>query len=219
MIVKDYMTKHPVMIDPAMSIVEAQSIMAETKVRHLPVVEEGKRLVGLITHETLRIPPNILTSLNVWEITRFLSNLTVKDVMVKRKDIVTIDPDTTIEEAARIMVERKVGCLPVLTESIVVGMITDTDLMAHLMEMLDAPEPSVRVTMRMPVVKGELARLVAAISAQGWGIWALGGVFAPKDPNKWDAVFKISDVPRDQVVAALSKIEGQQIIDVREVKG
>ena len=69
------MTKHPVMIDPAMSIVEAQSIMAETKVRHLPVVEEGKRLVGLITQETLRVPPNILTSLNVWEITRFLSNL------------------------------------------------------------------------------------------------------------------------------------------------
>jgi CBS domain-containing protein len=47
MIVKDYMTKHPVLIDAASSIVEAQSIMAETKVRHLPVVEAGKRLVGL----------------------------------------------------------------------------------------------------------------------------------------------------------------------------
>jgi acetoin utilization protein AcuB len=219
MIVKDYMTKHPVMIDPAMSIVEAQSIMADTKARHLPVVEEGKRLVGLITHETLRIPPNILTSLNVWEITRFLSDLTVKNVMVKRKDIITIGPDTTIEEAARIMVEHKVGCLPVLNEDVVVGIITDTDLMAHLMEMLDAPEPSVRVTMRMSLAKGELARLVAAISAQGWGIWALGGVFAPKDPNSWDAVFKIVDAPREQVVAALSKIEGQKIIDVREVKG
>ena len=217
MIIKDYMTKHPVMIDPSMSIVEAQSIMAETKARHLPVVEEGKRLVGLITHETLRIPPNILTSLNVWEITRFLANLTVKDVMIKRKDILTIDPDTTIEAAARIMVEHKVGCLPILNEGIVVGIITDIDLMAHLMEMLDAPEPSVRVTMRMSLVKGELARLVAAISAQGWGIWALGGVMAPKHPDSWDAVFKIVDAPRDQVVAALSKIEGQKIIDVREV--
>jgi acetoin utilization protein AcuB len=218
MIVKDYMTKHPVLIDSAMSIVEVQGIMAETKARHLPVVEEGKRLVGLITQETLRIPPNILTSLNVWEITRFLSNLTVRDVMVKRKDLITIGPDTAIEEAARIMVEHKIGCLPVINEGIVVGIITDTDLMAHLMEMLDAPEPSVRVTMRMSLVKGELARLVAAISAQGWGIWALGGVFSPKDPNNWDAVFKIVDAPREQVIAALSKIEGQQIIDVREVK-
>jgi hypothetical protein len=83
--------------------------------------------------------------------------------------------------------------------------------------MLAAPAPSVRVTMRMSLVKGELARLVTAISEQGWGIWALGGVFAPRDPKKWDAVFKIADAPREQVVAVLSKIQGQQIIDVREV--
>ena len=217
MLVKDYMTKHPVMIEPAMSIVEAQGIMAETRVRHLPVAEEGKRLVGLITQETLRVPPTKLTSLNVWEITRFLSDLTVKDVMVKGKDVITIGPDATIEEAAQVMVEHKIGCLPVLEEGIVVGIITDSDMMAHLIEMLAAPVPSVRVTMRMPNIKGELARLVAAISAQGWGIWALGGVFAPKDPDKWDAVFKIADAPREQVVAVLSKVEGQQIIDVREV--
>lgn len=218
MIVKDYMTKHPVMAELTMSIVEAQGIMAEIKVRHLPVAEEGKRLVGLITQETLRVPPTTLTSLNVWEITRFLSNLTVKDVMIKGKDVITIGPDATIEEAAKSMAENKIGCLPVLDEGIVVGIITDTDLMLHLMEMLAAPVPSVRVTMRMTTVKGELARLVTAITAQGWGIWALGGVFAPKEPDKWDAVFKIIDVPKDQVVAVLSKIEGQQIIDVRDVQ-
>ena len=219
MIVKDYMTKHPVMVEPTMSIVEVQGIMAEAKVRHLPVAEEGKRLVGLITQETLRVPPTKLTSLNVWEITRFLSELTVRDVMIKGKDVITIHPDATIEEAAEIMVEHKIGCLPVLEENIIIGIITDTDMMMHLMEMLAAPRPSVRVTMRMPTTKGELARLVTAISAQGWGIWALGGVFAPKEPDKWDAVFKIIDVPHDQIVAVLSKIEGQQIIDMREVKG
>jgi acetoin utilization protein AcuB len=217
MIVKDYMTKHPVLIELNKSIVEAQGVMAETKVRHLPVVEEGKRLVGLVTQETLRVPPARLTSLNVWEITRFLSDLTVKDVMVKCKDVVTIGPDATIEEAARVMVEHKIGCLPVLEDGIVVGILTDTDMMAHLVDMLAAPAPSVRVTMRMSLVKGELARLVAAISAQGWGIWALGGVVSPKDPDKWDAVFKIADAPREQVVAVLSKVGGQQIIDVREV--
>ena len=219
MIVKDYMTKHPVLVVPTLSIVEVQGIMAETKVRHLPVAEEGKRLVGLITQETLRVPPTKLTSLNVWEITRFLSELTVKDVMIKGKDVITIEPDVTIEEAAQVMVEHKIGCLPVLEENIIIGIITDTDMMMHLMEMLAAPMPSVRVTMRMTTAKGELARLVAANSAQGWGIWALGGVFAPKEPDKWDAVFKIIDVPREQIVDVLCKIEGQQIIDVREVKG
>lgn len=219
MIVKDYMTRHPVMVEPEMSIVEVQGIMAETRVRHLPVAEAGKRLVGLITQEALRVPPTKLTSLNVWEITRFLSDLKVKDVMIKRKDVITIHPDATMEEAARIMVQHKIGCLPVLEEEVVIGIITDTDMMMHLVDMLGAPQPSVRVTMRMPLVKGELARLVAALSAQGWGIWALGGVFSPKNPEKWEAVFKIIDVPRQQVYEALSKIEGQEIVDIREVDG
>jgi acetoin utilization protein AcuB len=217
MIVKDYMTRHPVMVDPAMSIVEAQGIMAETRVRHLPVVQAGKRLVGLITQEALRVPTTKLTSLNVWEITRYISNLTVKDVMIDGKDVITTGPDITIEDAARVMVKNKVGCLPVLEEGIVIGIITDTDMMMHLIEMLDAPQPSVRVTMRMSLVKGELARLVTAISAQGWGIWALGGVISPKDPDQWEAVFKIIDVPAEEIVAVLSQIEGQEIIDVREV--
>jgi acetoin utilization protein AcuB len=218
MIVRDYMTKHPVMVEPAMSIVEAQGIMAETRVRHLPVVESGKRLVGLITQETLRVPPTRLTSLNVWEITRYLSNLTVKDVMIDGKMVITIGADITIEEAARVMVNHKIGCLPVLEDGVVIGIITDTDMMMHLIEMLDAPQPSVRVTMRMSLAKGELARLVNAVSAQGWGIWALSGVFSPKDPEKWDAVFKIVDATPAQVVEVLSKVEGQEIIDVRRVE-
>jgi len=217
MIVKDYMTRHPVMISPTMSIVEAQGIMSETRVRHLPVVEGGKRLLGLITQDTLRVPPTKLTSLNVWEITRFLSNLKVKDVMVDRKDVITIGPDITIEEAARIMVTHKIGCLPVLEEDIVIGIITDTDMMMHLIEMLDAPQQSVRVTMRMSLAQGELARLVSAISAQGWGIWALSGVLSPKDADKWDAVFKIVDVSKEEVLAVLSQLEGQQVVDIREV--
>jgi acetoin utilization protein AcuB len=219
MIVKDYMTKHPVMIEPGMSIVEVQGIMAETRVRHLPVVEEGKRLVGLITQEALRVPPNILTSLNVWEITRFISNLTVKDVMVKAKEVVSIDADATIEQAALLMVKHKIGCLPVLEEGIVIGIITDTDMMAHLVDMLASPVASVRITMRMSTVKGELAKLVNTISAQGWGIWALGGVYAPKDRDQWECVFKIVDVPLEEVLAVMRQVEGQEIIDAREVEG
>lgn len=73
-----------------------------------------------------------------------------------------------------------------------------------------------RVTIRQPNVRGELAKLVAAIASQGWGIAALGGAVAPKDPQRWDAVVKIRNVPRDQIVAVLSQIEGHEIIDVRE---
>ena len=112
MLVRDYMTRHPLLAGPEMTIVEAQRYMGENKVRHLPVVGDGKRLVGLITRQALLIDPGRLGSLDLWEIARTLSGLAVKDVMIKAKDVITISPDCTIEDAARVMVERKVGCQP-----------------------------------------------------------------------------------------------------------
>ncbi|MCK4314648.1 MAG: CBS domain-containing protein [Anaerolineae bacterium] len=217
MLVKDYMTRHPLMAGPTMSIVEAQRYMGENNIRHLPVVGDGKRLLGLVTRQTLLIDPGRLGSLDIWEIARYLSGLTVKDVMTKAKDVIVVEPNITIEEAARIMVENKIGCLPVVEEDIVVGIITEIDLLAHLMEMMATRVPGVRVTVRMPNVKGELAKLVGAISAQGWGILACGGAPAPKEPGKWDAVVKIRYVPREEIVAALGQVEGQEIVDVREI--
>ena len=217
MLVKDYMTRHPLMAEPTMSIVEAQRFMGENNIRHLPIVGDGKRLLGLVTRQSLLVDPGRLGSLNVWEITRYLTGLTVKDVMIKARDVITIGEDVTIEEAARIMVEKKIGCLPVLEEGVVVGVITEIDLLAQLMEMMATRVPGVRVTVRMPDQRGELAKLVSAISAQGWGILACGGVPSPKDPGKWDAVVKIRNVPQEEIVAALEKVEGQEIVDVREV--
>jgi len=217
MLVKDYMTRHPLMAEPAMPIVEAQRYMGENNIRHLPVVGDGKRLLGLVTRQSLLVDPGRLGSLNVWEIARTLGSLTVRDVMIKAKEIVTVRQDTTIEEAARIMIENRIGCLLVLEAGVVVGIITEIDLLARLMEMMATQTPGVRVTVRMSNVKGELARLVGAIGAQGWGIAALGGAPTPKEPAKWDAVVKIRYVSQDRVTAALEQIEGQEIVDVREV--
>ncbi len=216
MLVKDYMTRHPLMVEPSMSVVEAERYMGENNVRRLPVVGDGKRLLGLVTRQTLLVDPGKLGSLNMWEIAGYLSKLTVKDVMIKAQGIITIGPDATLEDAACTMVERKIGCLPVLEDGVVVGILTETDLLAHLMQMMAGTKSGTRVTIRMPNVKGELAKLVGAIAAQGWGIHVLGGAPAPRDPDEWEAIVKISDVPRSEVVAALGKVEGQHIVDVRE---
>jgi len=216
-LVKDYMPRHPLMVEPTRSIIAARRYMGENNIRHLPVVGDGKRLLGLVTRQTLLVDPGRLGSLDVWEIARTLSGLTLKDVMVKTKDVITIDPDITIEEAARIMVENKIGCLPVTEEGVVMGIITEIDLLALMMELMATRVPGVRVTVRMSNVTGELAKLVSAISAQGWGILACGGVPAPKDPDKWDAVVKIRRVPKEEVVTALGQVEDQEIVDVREI--
>ncbi|MBN2304354.1 MAG: CBS domain-containing protein [Anaerolineae bacterium] len=216
MLVKDYMIKHPPMVGADMPILEAQYLMNNNNIRHLPVVKDGKRLVGLITREVMLLNPGKLSSLDVWDITHQLSRLKVKDVMIKSKDVITIAADTTIEQAAQIMVENGVACLPVIHEQIVVGLLTETDLLTQLTALMAVHMPGVRVTVRMPMITGELAKLVAAIAGQGLGIVTMGGAAVPKDPSRWDAVVKIRG-SKDVVLAALSTIEGQEIIDLREV--
>jgi acetoin utilization protein AcuB len=216
MLVKDFMTRHPVMVPPTTPAAEAQQVMRENKVRHLPVVGDGKRLEGLITRERLRVSPTDLGSLNVWEITRFLSNMTVKDMMLKGNDVITIAPDVTLEEAAQIMARKKIGCLVVLEQDVVVGIITETDMLVELNQLLGGNVTGVRVTMRMPDRIGEFAKIFGAISSHGWGIYASGSLPTPKHPGYWDVVVKVRNVPKDDLVAVLEKIEDQEIVDVRE---
>lgn len=216
MFVKDYMTRHPIMISPEIPAVEAQKLMVETRVRHVPVIGDGKRILWLITRDRFRLPPTDLASLNVWEISRFLSNLRVSDVMVKRADLFVTTPDATLEEAAQIMCKHNVGCLPVVEDEIVVGIITEVDMLAELSNLLGGNTKGVRVVIRVPDQIGEYAKVTAAINEHGWGIYASGGVPAPKKPGYWDMVVKIRNVPKDELVGVLKKIEGQEVIDARE---
>lgn len=218
MLVKDYMTRHPIMIEPHKPIMVAQQIMNENKIRHLPVVADGKRLLGLVTRQRLRIPPDRLGSLNMWEITRYLSGLTVEKVMVKGQDLKTITPDSTLEEAADIMTRHKIGSLPVIEDGMVLGIITETDLLIELQNLLGANEPGWRVTMHVPDRQGEFSKTTAAIAKHGWGLMSMGSVRTPKDENTWELVLKVRRCTKEELMAALSAIEGQKVVDIRETR-
>lgn len=217
MLVKDCMTRHPIMIAPTTLAAEAQRIMTENKVRHLPVVGDGKRLLGLITRMSLRLKPDELASLNVWEITRHLSNLTVDKIMLDKKEVYSIDPDRTVERAARTLAEHKIGCLPVLEENdVVVGMLTEVDVLHAFQEMLGLPAEGVRVTMRMPDQEGEFAKLTSKVAEQGWGIMGIGSFPTPRRDGFYDTVLKIVGVSLEEVKGVLNQVPEQELIDIRE---
>lgn len=217
MFVKDYMTRHPIMVGPEKKVTEVQKIMTENKIRHLPIVGDGKRLLGLVTRQRLAISPENLGSLEVWEITRYLSDLTVDKVMLKGDDLHVIDPDATLEEAAEVMINNKIGGMPVVENDIVVGIITETDLLVELQNLLGANEPGWRITMRVPDRRGEFSRLTTAILQKGWGIMAMGSIRSPRDPGYWDIVLKVRGVEnKDEIIAVLENLEEQQLIGCRK---
>ncbi|MEK7788063.1 MAG: CBS domain-containing protein [Chloroflexota bacterium] len=218
MLVKDYMTRHPIMVEPTLRVADAQKLMTENNIRHLPVIGDGKRLLGLVTRQRLAIHPEQLGSMDVWEFTRYVSGLTVGKVMVKGPDLKTISPDITLEEAADLMIRHKISGLPVVGEGVVIGIITETDLLIELQNLLGAVDSGWRVVMRVPDRMGEFRKLTRAISEPGWGIMAMGSVRTPRQPDRWDIILKVRYCTRDELVAVLSKVEDQEIVDIRETR-
>jgi acetoin utilization protein AcuB len=125
--VKEWMSGSPTATGPKTSVSEAREVMRRKVIRHL-LVTEGDRLVGIVTDRDIRLNlPSPATSLSVWEINYLLTKLTVGDVMTKA--VITVEPERPIEEAARLMLERRIGALPVVSEGGLVGILTETDLL------------------------------------------------------------------------------------------
>jgi len=216
MLVKDVMTRHPIMISPDTSATEAQRLMAENNIRHLPVTGRGKRLEGLISQQSFALNADVVGSLDVWQISRYLSGLSVKDVMKPVDKVKTIHPNRTIEYAARMMTDYKVSSMPVVEENVVVGIISEIDLLNVMQTMLALPIEGWRMTVRMPNIPGEFQKLNAALGDHNNCVMAIATYPAPRRPDYYDVVIKFKGVNKEQLLEALKKVPSQEIIDLRE---
>jgi len=178
---------HPVFtVQPNTPITKAHELMASEKIHRVPVVKNGK-LVGIITeNDILRAYPSSVTTLAVWEITSLLEKISVKDIMSKQ--VRTVEEDTPIEEAARIMVDNDISSLPVMRGEELVGIITDTGLFRIMLEMLGARRPGVRFSALVADQPGQLARLTKAIYESGGDITALSTFEGDSSANVMIAV-------------------------------
>ncbi len=171
MFVRDFMTRDPITITPDVSHPDAMALMRKHRIRRLPIISKGE-LVGIVSEKDLLAnKPSQATTLSVFEIGALLSNLHVEDIMTR--PVVTVEGDCPMEEAACIMVDRKIGCLPVMDGDRLVGIITETDVFRALVEVLGGKEPGLRVVVRLPERVGEAARVTADIAAAGGNIVAI----------------------------------------------
>ena len=134
--VKEWMSASPTTTGPKTSVSEAREVMRRKVIRHL-LVTEGERLVGIVTDRDIRLNlPSPATSLSVWEINYLLTKLTVGEVMTKA--VITVEPERPIEEAARLLLEHRIGALPVVNDGRLVGILTETDLLRAFVYSLSA---------------------------------------------------------------------------------
>jgi acetoin utilization protein AcuB len=126
--VRDLMSRTPITASSDTSVLDARALMAKERIRHLPVTDSNGELLGIVTDRDIRLTlPSPATTLSVWEMSHLLAKLAVGDVMTKSP--ITVDPDRDAREAAWLMLEHKIGALPVLKDGRLVGILTETDLL------------------------------------------------------------------------------------------
>jgi acetoin utilization protein AcuB len=214
MLVRERMTRNPVLCAPDLPVNEAFDLMKKERIRRIPVIDKHGKLVGIVSDkDLLRVTPSPATTLSAYEIPYLLSKVRVADVMTKA--VISVGEDTPIEDAARIMVDNKIGGLPVINETgAVVGIITETDIFKTFLELLGARKPGVRITMYVKDRRGELARMSRAVADVGGNIVAT--VEMPgTDSTNYEVLLKVTEASRDAVVKALEPIV-ERIVDVRE---
>jgi len=216
MFVRNHMASPVVTIAPDMPFQDALKLMKEKKFERLPVVDKSGKLIGLVTEEDLLYAsPSQATSLSVWELNYLLSKITVGELMTK--DVTTTTPDSPIEDAAQLMVEKHVSGLPVVdADHKPVGIITDGDVFEVFVEMFGGGQHGLRLSMEGPRKKGVLAAISTAVFNLGGYIISVGTVEDDEKAGVFRMVMKVKEVNKKQLVDTLEKL-GDRVIDARDV--
>ena len=169
LLVRDWMTRNLVTLSPEASVAEALTLCRERRIRHIPILEEG-RLVGIVSDRDLR---DASPTLGDPDRASALQEIRVEDVMTR--EVITVDPQDSIENAAQEMYELKIESLPVVAEESVanegpvvaeeelLGIVTSSDVMRALVMLVGLSEPGCRIEVQAPNRAGTLAEAVGKI--------------------------------------------------------
>ena len=201
--VGERMSRPVISVAPEDPINEVLAMFRNEHIRRAPVMKGGK-LVGIVSdRDLLNASPSSATTLSVWELNYLISKVKIKDVMTKK--VITVNADVPIEEAARIMADKKIGGLPVVSSDKVVGMITETDLFKILLELMGARQKAIRVTVTVPDQPGELAKITKAIANNG-GDFISFGIFSGPNTDSRVVTFKVQGMKKEKIREVLDDI-------------
>jgi acetoin utilization protein AcuB len=216
MLVRSKMTRDVITVSPDTSLAQALEITRGHRIRHLPVVNSNGKLVGLISDRDLRLATPPVWAADHAELLKALHTRTVGDHMVSK--IIGIAPGAPIEDAAQLMYNNRIGCLPVLDNGELVGILSETDLLRAYAELFGVQRNSTRIEVLMPDRPGELARIVRVIGIE-MRANITGLVMPPIDGDRSLAIMHVQVENPTDIMEALRKIGyqvGSPSVDLHE---
>ncbi len=203
MIVARRMMRNPVFVDENDSMKKAMDTLRDREIRHLPVLKEGEKLVGIVSERDIKqASPSPATALEIREIYYLLDKVKVKQIMTRR--VYTISPNASIEEAALIMREKKIGCLPVVEEGRLVGILTETDILDAFLDAMGVSGPGYRIELELPNRPGMLFEVLKLFKDLDTNVVSVATA-SHDDPGKKILILRIESKNYKVLKAALKK--------------
>ncbi|PYZ93964.1 phage tail protein [Salipaludibacillus keqinensis] len=188
-----------------MTICDALDLMKKHRIRHLPIVNDSNEIIGIVSDRDLRdASPSIFDDQH-----KQFINLPVSKVMID--DVITAMPRDFVEEAANIMVEQQISCLPVEEDDILVGIITETDLLNTLVKLTGADLPTSRLEIEVSNESGQLSDVSNIIKEHKINIQSVLVYPSFHDPSRKILVFRIQSIDLRPLLKTL-KQRNYQII-------
>ncbi len=179
MIVKEIMKKKVISLSPTDSIGRAKLLMFEHGIRHLPVVDINQKMIGLVTRSDLYC----YIQANGDDNQTLIQN-------IMNKNVITGHPLDFVEEISSVFFEHKIGCLPIVLEDMLVGIITETDLLYTLVQLTGAHHPGSQIEVRVPNITGMLSDVALIMKKSHVNILSVL-VYPSKEETHKTLVFRI----------------------------
>lgn len=197
------MMRNPLWVDEDDSMKKAMELLKERGIRHLPVLKDGEKLVGIVSERDIKqASPSPATALEIREIYYLLDKVKVKQIMTRRP--YTISSTAPIEEAALIMREKKIGCIPVVDEGKMVGILTETDILDAFIESMGVSGPGYRVELALPNRPGMLFEVLKLMNDFEANIVSVATA-AHDDPGKKVLILRLETKNYKLLKSALKK--------------
>jgi acetoin utilization protein AcuB len=204
MFVQDCMTLDPVTVRPGSDPMAALMVLTVRGFRHLPVVDTDGNLVGIVDRADLELFQSKAGSPSITK-----RQHRVDQAMTH--EVVTVPPDCPLEEAASLMVEHKIGSLPVVEGGKLVGIITETDIFKQFAAVLGGGSDSVRLTVQVADAPGQLAALATCIGGVNGNISSIVA-YAAGQAGRSNITLRVDGVDRETLVGAVSGLAGLEML-------
>jgi acetoin utilization protein AcuB len=200
MLVKDIMQHDVACVHPETHLEEVVRLLQRRGVRHLPVLDH-EDLVGIISDRDLKsVLPNPVTKLSTTATPADSNGLTAGDIMTKR--VITVEPMVSVEDAARMLMEERIGALPVMDGGALVGIVTETDVLLLFVRAMGILEPSSRLDVLLPDEPASFGRMVHTIESAGVAVSSIVTLANPSLRLR-EAVVRVTTINPGPVIKAL----------------